>query len=57
MRTVYRWLEIGAIHFSETVGQGLLICLSSLATNISQASGISSRIRALRVESIDSNAT
>jgi excisionase family DNA binding protein len=35
-RTVYRWLETGAIHFSETVGEGLLICLSSLAaTNIS----------------------
>ena len=35
-RTVYRWLETGAIHFSETVAEGLLICLSSLAaTNIS----------------------
>ena len=35
-RTVYRWLETGAIHFSETVGEGLVICLSSLAaTNIS----------------------
>ncbi|HEY3027941.1 MAG TPA: helix-turn-helix domain-containing protein [Pyrinomonadaceae bacterium] len=35
-RTVYRWLETGAIHFSEAVGEGLLICLSSLAaTNIS----------------------
>src|SRR5438874_10665618 len=35
-RTVYRWLETGVIHFSETVGEGILICLSSLAaTNIS----------------------
>jgi len=35
-RTVYGWLETGAIHFSETVGEGLLICLSSLAaTNMS----------------------
>ena len=35
-RTIYRWLETGAIHFSETVGEGLLICLSSLAAiNIS----------------------
>lgn len=30
-RTVYHWLESGQIHFSETVGEGLLICLSSLA--------------------------
>ena len=35
-RTIYRWLETGAIHFSETASEGLLICLSSLAaTNIS----------------------
>ena len=35
-RTVYRWLESGAIHFSETPGKGLLICLKSFAaTNIS----------------------
>ena len=35
-RNIYRWLETGAIHFSETVGEGLLICLSSLAAiNIS----------------------
>jgi len=35
-RTIYRWLESGAIHFSETASEGLLICLSSLAaTNIS----------------------
>ena len=35
-RTVYRWLETGTIHFSETAEKGLLICLSSLAaTNIS----------------------
>ena len=35
-RTIYRWLETGAIHFSETATEGLLICLSSLAAiNIS----------------------
>ena len=35
-RTIYRWLESGVIHFSETATEGLLICLSSLAaTNIS----------------------
>ena len=35
-RTIYRWLESGAIHFSETASEGLLICLSSLAaTNLS----------------------
>ena len=34
-RTVYRWLETGAIHFSEAAEGTLLICLSSLAsTNI-----------------------
>ena len=34
-RTVYRWLEKGAIHFSEGAEGTLLICLSSLAaTNI-----------------------
>jgi excisionase family DNA binding protein len=30
-RTVYHWLETGSIHFSETGGEGLLICLNSLA--------------------------
>lgn len=30
-RTVYRWLETGGIHFSETAEGLLLICLSSLA--------------------------
>ena len=35
-RTIYQWLELGTIHFSETAAEGLLICLSSLAaTNIS----------------------
>ena len=35
-RTIYRWLESGGIHFSETASEGLLICLSSLAaTNLS----------------------
>lgn len=36
-RTIYCWLETGAIHFSETAGGLLLICLSSLAA-ISQRS-------------------
>jgi excisionase family DNA binding protein len=31
-RTIYRWLESGAIHFSETTGEGILICLSTLAS-------------------------
>lgn len=30
-RTVYRWLETGTIHFSDTVGGAPLICLQSLA--------------------------
>ncbi len=32
-RTIYHWLESGAIHFSETAGEGLLICLVSLAAS------------------------
>jgi excisionase family DNA binding protein len=31
-RTIYQWLELGTLHFTETVGEGLLICLSSLAS-------------------------
>ena len=31
-RDVYRWLETGTIHFSETTGV-LLICLTSLAAS------------------------
>ena len=31
-REVYRWLETGTIHFSETTGV-LLICLTSLAAS------------------------
>jgi excisionase family DNA binding protein len=34
-RTIYRWLETGAIHFSETPASGLLICLQTLVKNIS----------------------
>jgi len=30
-RDVYRWLETGAVHFSEKSGEELLICLNSLA--------------------------
>jgi hypothetical protein len=30
-RTVYRWIETGTVHFSETADGMLLICLSSLA--------------------------
>ena len=32
-RTIYHWLESGAIHYSETVREGLLICLGSLAAS------------------------
>ena len=32
-RTVYRWLETGAIHFSEAAEGALLICLRSLAAS------------------------
>ena len=38
-RTVYRWLEGGAIHFSETAAGGLLICLSSLAATAMNDAG------------------
>lgn len=34
-RSIYRWLESGSIHFSETSSRGLLICLRTLAKNIS----------------------
>jgi hypothetical protein len=30
-REIYRWLEMGAVHFSEGPGGGLDICLASLA--------------------------
>jgi excisionase family DNA binding protein len=29
-RTIYRWVEAGKVHFTETVGGPLLICLNSL---------------------------
>ena len=29
-RTIYRWLESGSIHFSETSASGMLICLSDV---------------------------
>jgi len=36
-RTIYRWLESGLIHFSETGSEGLFICLQTLAgKNISK---------------------
>jgi len=31
-RTIYQWVETGALHFSETPGGALLICLTSLTT-------------------------
>lgn len=34
-RSIYRWLESGSIHFSEPPSRGLLICLRTLAKNIS----------------------
>jgi len=30
-RTIYRWLEMASIHFSESEDEALLICLKSLA--------------------------
>jgi excisionase family DNA binding protein len=47
-RTIYRWLESGSIHFSETSPSGLLICLQTLVKNISpplRHSGVNSRIK------------
>jgi excisionase family DNA binding protein len=39
-RTVYRWLETGSIHFSESDDGALLICLLSLAaTSTLEATG------------------
>ena len=39
-RTVYRWLDTGSIHFSESDNGGLLICLLSLAaTSTLEATG------------------
>jgi excisionase family DNA binding protein len=29
-RVLYRWIEAGLIHFTETVDGGVFICLSSL---------------------------
>ena len=41
-RTVYHWLETGAIHFSEAAEGALFICLSSLAaTTMNEAQGSS----------------
>jgi len=31
-RTIYRWVETAALHFTETPGGALLICLTSLTT-------------------------
>jgi excisionase family DNA binding protein len=36
VRTVYRWIEAGNIHFAETPGGGVLICETSLANRISE---------------------
>ncbi len=30
-RTIYRWIEEERIHFVETPGKGLLVCLNSLS--------------------------
>ena len=32
-RTIYHWLESDTIHFSESSGEGLFICLNSLAAS------------------------
>ena len=31
-RTIYRWVETGALHFTDAPGGALLICLTSLTT-------------------------
>jgi hypothetical protein len=35
VRTVYRWIEAGNIHFVETTGGAVVICETSLADEIS----------------------
>ena len=32
-RTIYRWVEAGKLHFTESPDGGLLICLDSLTSN------------------------
>ena len=33
VRTIYRWVEVGKLHFMERSEQGLLVCLNSLLRN------------------------
>lgn len=33
LRTIYRWVEDGRLHFTETADEGLIICLNSLPTS------------------------
>lgn len=42
-RAIYRWLETGAVHFSETSGGMVLICLKSLAA--ATADGAQARLK------------
>jgi hypothetical protein len=37
-RTVYRWLETSAVHFTETAEGMLLLCLNSLAATVTNES-------------------
>jgi hypothetical protein len=30
LRTIFRWVEDGCVHFTETVNAGILICLASI---------------------------
>ncbi len=45
-RTVYRWLETGAVHFTETAEGMLLLCLSSLAAAATNESPAEPKSRA-----------
>ena len=33
VRTIYRWVEVGKLHFMERSEQGLFVCLNSLLRN------------------------
>jgi hypothetical protein len=30
LRTIFRWIEDGCVHFTETFNHGILICLASI---------------------------
>jgi hypothetical protein len=38
LRTIFRWVEDGCVHFTETFNHGILICLASiLSTDTSES--------------------